>query len=223
MHTGLAKSDEKIEEAKRDVAEANRQAEIALLKQEEIRKENIKLSTRLNESIAESRSKQTELAEAQERLAGTQGELAEAQRKQAEAEGHLRLTLEDVHKRQQPRSLTAIERRKLIELLRGGAGSHIDIYSTIGVDDGAAYAEQIAEVFRLAGWQTEGARQNNITVTQIGINLFVNDAANAPPSAKILLNAFKDVGVNVRGVENKSFPAGTLTLWIGSKELAPSI
>lgn len=206
-------SDLKIEEARANAATANE-------KTVKISQENIKLRTDLETATAQTRSRQSELAVEQQKLAETQKQLAEAEQKRAEAQLTLEKTLEEVRRRQKPRTLSAEQRSKLIEILKANQKGEVEITCVMGDGEGYAFATEIDGLLKTAGWTITGGG-----VTQAvynggnpkGAGIIIHSQETAPPYAAILQQAFNDVGYPIAGALDSSVPEGKIKFIIGNK------
>lgn len=175
---GLATADVRI-------AQANEQAQNAIAAAAEAR-------AKQGELALEYRAKQTELADAQTKLVEEQKVLADAQRKQAEAELALRKTLEEVGKRQGPRTLTQTQRAEIISSLKAydelmkawltrllrpddrklfeslQKQKRVTIV-TLDAAEASNYASQLNEAILAAGWETVVVSGRSQVPTVFGI------------------------------------------------------
>lgn len=208
--------DVKIEEARADSAKANKETE-------KLAQENIKLRTDLESATAEARSRQSELTVEQQKLAKAQQKLAEAEQKRAEAQLALEKTLEEVRKRQMPRTLTPEQRTRLLEKLRSVPHGKISIGCVLGDGEGYAFAAELDGLLKAAGWTiadggiNHGVYTGNPKGNPKGTIIVVRDAKTAPKYAVMLQQAFAEVGLPMAGEENPKLPEGEVVLIIGNK------
>jgi len=206
-------SDLKIEEARAVAATANE-------KTAKLSQGNIKLRTDLETATAETRSRQSELAVEQQKLAETQKQLAEAEQKRAEAQLTLEKTLDEVRRRQSPRTLTAEQRSKLIEILKENQKGEIEITCVMGDGEGYAFATEIDGLLKAAGWTIIGGGVSQAVYSggnPKGAGIIVRSQESAPNYAIILQQAFSEVGYPIAGAIDSSLPEGKVKLLIGNK------
>lgn len=216
---GAARANEELAKANERIAEAKADAAKATAETERLTQENLKLSLRLEQSIHESRDKQRELAEAQQRLADAQERLAKAQQRQAEAELALQKALEEVRRRQQPRTLSSDQRIKLIEALKTvPEKGPVTIVCPLGDAESTAFATEIDSTLKAAGWPSKGVDQAVYTGgLPVGFGIVVKDTKLAPRYAAYLQDAFAAAGVPAGRAEDAKAPEGSVTILIGIK------
>jgi len=206
-------ADVKIEEARASAAKANE--ETATLSQK-----NIKLRTDLESATAESRSRQSELTVEQQKLTKAQKELAEAEQKRAEAQLALEKILEEVRRRQMPRTLSPGQRTRLIELLRASPKGEIEITCVMGDGEGYAFATELDGLLKAAGWNISGGGVTQAVYSggnPKGAGIIVRNPQTAPHYAASLQKAFSDAGYPIAGAENPQLPEGKVVLLVGNK------
>lgn len=226
--TGEARTEEAkrgAEEARKQAADALRDAGIANEKAgnaneraSKLERDNLQLRTDLENATAESRTKQAELAKEQTKLASEQGKTAKAQRAADEAQLALKKHLEEEIERRKPRQITLQQRARLVEILSAGPKGSVDIECVLGDGEGLAFANQIDEVLKAAGWTTTGVSQGVFTPTNpAGAGILVHSGRTAPPYAGALQHAFGSVGLPLGGLEQGQLPEGKVQILVGVK------
>jgi len=103
-----------------------------------------------------------------------------------------------------PRRLTAEQRASLIGALRlANPKGLVTVNCVLGDGEGFAFASEIDDVLKAAGWPTTGVNQGVYAggANPVGFGIVVRSAAEAPPYASALLNAFTVAGVPLAGAE----------------------
>ncbi len=118
---------------------------------------------------------QTALGDTQTELQRTRAELEEARR---------------------PRSLTGEQRVRFIATLRHGPASRVDITTVSGDDESYAFGTQIATALREAGWDPHHDLFE-IGMGPRGVIVSVHDQNHISNSARVLVNALEQAGVQV--------------------------
>jgi hypothetical protein len=159
------------------------------------------------ERATEERKRQEEEANRQR-----SAEIAEANRKAAEA----RAQAEQLRQEAAPRALSPTERHQISAFLVGKPVGAFVIKATIIAADARAYGEQIADVFRAAGWTVtiQNAMFGGPNIT--GLWITVKNGNAAPPAAGVLRHALAAGGITVRGEYDPSMP-DEVWLSIGGK------
>lgn len=212
---GLAKAHAEIEAAKvsaakanKEAAEANKQAQGAVLAQEELRQENLKLTTRLNETVIHVQSTKTALVSAQQSLA-KQATRQSIQGHQISQQGH----------QIQPRSLTAQQQQQLLTMLQSGPTGPVQVNCLSGDVEALSFAIQLSNLLEKAGWQTGGVTQVVMPGVPIGLAIMVRNVQTAPPYAAKLQQSMDSLGYPAPGIVMSGMPERTVTLFVGTKPL----
>lgn len=206
-------ADLEIGEARRDVANARKETV-------KLRQGNIKLRIDLEAASVDAKSKQSELTAKQQKLAKAHQSLAEAEQKRAEAQLALAKTLEEVRRRQMPRTLTRVQRTRLIETLRSGPRGVVAVECVMGDLEGYAFARELAGVFLATGWAIENNRIVNRQfrgANPRGTNIVVRNPKACPMHAMALQQAFAHIKFPLSGMEDPELPEGRVVLQIGLK------
>jgi len=207
-------ADVKIEEARANAARANAETE-------RLAQGNLRLRTDLESATAEARAKQSELTVEQQKLAQAQQRLAEAEQKRAEAQLALEKTLEEVRRRQMPRTLSPDQRARLVEILRMGSKGEIEITCVLGDAEGFAFATELDGLLKAAGWTVGGGGVNQAVYTggnPKGAGIVIRNARAVPPHAIALQQSFGAIGFPMGAAENPELPEGKIVLLIGNKQ-----
>lgn len=203
----------KIEEAQEVAAKANKEAE-------QISHDNIILRKDLETATAETRSKQTELTIEQQKLATAQQHQAEAEQKRAETQLTLEKTLEEIRKKQMPRTLTSEQRSQFLSLLSNYTKGEIEIVCVLGDAEGYALATEIDGLLKAAQWKIIGDGVTQVVYTggnPVGIGIIVKSVLTAPTYATILHKVFQNIGFPVGRMEDPTLPDGKVVLIVGNK------
>ncbi len=206
-------SDVKTEEARASAAKANE-------KTATLSHENIKLRTDLESATAESRSKQAELTVEQQKLIKAQQQLAEAEQNRADAQLSLEKILEEVRRRQMPRTLSPEQRTRLIEHLKASPKGEIEITCIMGDAEGYAFATELDGLLKAAGWNIIGGGVAQAVYSggnPKGAGIIIRRMQTAPHYVAILQKAFSDAGYPMSGAENSELQEGKVVLLIGNK------
>jgi hypothetical protein len=127
-------------------------------------------------------------------------------------------SLGDIQEANSPCRLMPEQRQKILAFLENQAKGVLVISANITASDSRAYADQIAEVFRTAGWSV---RVDNAIITGPNIQglwITVKDGRAPPISAGILHYALAAGGITTRGEYDPSIGDASEThLSIGSK------
>jgi len=140
-------------------------------------------------------------------------EIAEANRRAAEAEAQTR----QLQQQAAPRALSQVERNRITAFLAGKPAGAFVVKASVVAPDARAYADEIATLFRTAGWDV---RVDNAMFTGTGITglwITVQNGRAAPPAAGVLQGALAAGGLHVRGVEDASREANDIWLSVGAK------
>jgi hypothetical protein len=162
-------------------------------------------------------------------IAGASKEGLEAERRQA-IEGDLRAQLEQANQRARelaerpategqtpPRSITAAQRAKFIDLLEFSPKGPVRVNVMSGVDaETTAYARQIHEMVASAGYEAGDA----IGVKaggQIPEGVFMVVGHTKHPFAGAMQQAFSMIGINATGLIDDSIPGDEVRVEVGQK------
>lgn len=155
-------------------------------------------------------------AAANERTVKLELEAAQQREKAAKAEREL-LELQD---RIKPRRLSEANRVALIRALRqANPKGLVTLNCVLGDGEGFAFATQIDDVLKAAGWTTTGVNQGVYGggANPIGFGIVVHSAATTPPHAGSLQSAFTAAGFPLNGVEQPAIQEGLVVLLVGNK------
>ncbi|HEX6442757.1 MAG TPA: hypothetical protein VF007_11260 [Stellaceae bacterium] len=111
---------------------------------------------------------------------------------------------------------------KLSEYLRQFGSARIVVSCLPNDVEAFGYANQIANILRAAGWDAHGPEETTIfgNAQAMGVVLYVRPGTQAPPAAKILLDAFARFNIPYKaGISpNEAIPdPATVELFIGHK------
>jgi hypothetical protein len=141
-------------------------------------------------------------------------DLAKQQEKTAIAEK----SLEDLKETMRPRRLTEEQTATLVKLLSGEPNGLVSISCVMGDGEGSAFANQISEVLKLAGWPPPGVMQVAYGGGDpVGFGILVKNAITAPLYAARIQQAFFSIGLPVAGVQKSELPDGTVQIVVGRK------
>lgn len=155
-------------------------------------------------------------ASAKERTVKLELEAAQQREKAANAERELF----EVKNQIKPRRLDAVQRASLIVALsQANPKGLVTVNCVLGDGEGFAFASQIDDVLKAAGWPTTGVNQGVYAggANPVGFGILVRSAAKAPPHAGALQHAFTAAGMPLAGAEQSSIDEGTVILLIGNK------
>lgn len=124
---------------------------------------------------------------------------------QGEKEVEMRRRLDEAEERLRHRSLTAEQRTRLIELLRGEPKGSIRVLTTQGDKESIAFGEEMAGVLREAGWTVEGHGVTLVAgvIFEPGLHLYIRNSKNNPARAGSLQRALKSIGFPADGFANE--------------------
>jgi hypothetical protein len=166
---------------------------------------------------AEGTAKATAVAaEANERAAKLELETARQKEKAAIAERQLLELQEKIR----PRRLTEAAIRALSAAFRGASPKGlVTIQAVLGDGEGAAFANQLNDVLKAAGWSTSGVSLAAFVggPNPTGVRIVVKSVATAPPYAAVLQQAFERGGLPVDGAVDSSAAEGVVLLLVGNK------
>lgn len=185
---------------------------------QELENKNLKLRTDLENATAESRSKQTELAQEQTKLAEEQRATAKAQAEAAKAQLALKKYLDEVAERQKPRELTAEQAAQLFERLNASPVKGRVKAECLSTDEESCrFATILSNILEKAGWPTGGVTKVTIPLHIVGVNIWVHSVPTAPPHAAILQQILTSVRLPAEGEEKSGVPEGEMRLFVGVK------
>ncbi len=131
--------------------------------------------------------------------------------------------IETLREKNRTRSIAPDVAEKLADYLRQ-AGAHRVVVSCLPDDlEAFTYANQLANVLRLAGWEALGPEKTTIfgEAPAIGIRLYVRSTASAPPeTGKILTDAFTRFNIPYQSgiTPSDAIPdPATVELFVGPK------
>ena len=155
-------------------------------------------------------------AAANERTVRLELETALQRERAAKAERELL----EVQERIKPRRLTDATRQALVgALTKANSKGLVTVNCVLGDGEGFAFATQLDEALRTAGWPTMGVNQGvyGSGSNPVGFGIVVRASATAPPYAASLQRAFTDAGFPLAGAEQSALPEGSVVLLIGNK------
>lgn len=150
----------------------------------------------------------------QARIAEAEAQAAEANKK-AEEERLARVKIEE---RLAPRRLTLDRLRRFLDILRKGPKGPVDIQFAANDAEASAFASQIRDALRNAGWDAHITAAFVSVESLQGLVVTVYNADRAPVHVAVLKNALEQVGfpVSVRP-SDQSVPEGIVRLFVGQK------
>ena len=178
-------------------------------------------------STAEANMKAAEAAEGTARAAAdaaaanertVRPELETAQQRERAANAERELL--EVQERIRPRRLNEATRAALVAALRqANPKGLVTVNCVLGDGEGFAFATQVDEALKAAGWPTTGVNQGVYGggANPVGFGVVVRSAATAPPYAAALKRAISTAGIPVGGAQNAELPEGAVVLLIGNK------
>ena len=131
-----------------------------------------------------------------------------------------RLARVKIEERIAPRRLANAQRSALVTALKQSSlKGLIDVVCVLGDGDGFAFATQLDEALKAAGWPTTGVNQAAFGggANPVGFGIVVHAEASAPTYAAALQGAFKSAGMDIAGAVNPNIPERTVQLLIGNK------
>jgi hypothetical protein len=124
--------------------------------------------------------------------------------------------LRDVPAQHRARTLTLEQVQALIPRLRVGPKGKVQI-EVLGDDlEADQFGEQFYEVLMIAGWSLEGFAQVLLTVPPVGLQLGASPAG-MPPHGAFLLQALRDVGLDVSYTDPIRGPEELVHLVVGAQ------
>ena len=170
------------------------------------------LSRRLGK-VKDAQSAQ-EKAVSDERMLALDKEVAEARTKQAEAER----ALLELQERMKPRHLTPEQRARLLEILKATTKGNIKVSCAVSNEESCAFAVELANLLKAAGWSVTGVGQLVKGGKQAGIFLRRRSIEVEPTSVDVLLTAFSTIGFPLEmEIDGKIREGVGLQLAVGAK------
>jgi hypothetical protein len=168
-------------------------------------------ATNANKDLAGLQKSASDAKAAQQRV---EIDLAKQQEKTAIAEKGL----EDLRQTVRPRRLTPEQEAALVKFLSGEPNGTVSINFAIGDGEANAFANQISDVLKLAGWPPASVMQVAYGGGEpIGFGIIVKNAMTAPPFATRIGQAFFSIGIPMAGVQNPELAEGTVLIVVGRK------
>lgn len=174
-------------------------------------------------TAAEQKQFETEqlLKSANARIAGLQDRLKKAEKKQATAEAALRKS--KLHQKTapaatvptaapKPAALKARFREQLLKGLAQHPEGIVDIYAIQKDSRSKQLAEELNELFRQAGWTTNGVSLSTFSERPEGLTLALHSQDTAPSCASTLQTVFSKLGLAVPIRINSKYPEWSLAL-----------
>jgi hypothetical protein len=185
------------------------------------------ITAEANQKAAEANQKAAEAAKgtaiavadasaAKERTVKLELETVQQREKTAKAERELF----ELKEKLKPRQLSDASRLSLIAALAlSNPKGLVKIQCISGDNEGIAYANQMNEALKTAGWPTT---EINAPLyiggsNPIGFGIAVHSKATTPQYAVALQRAFINAGINLGGIESDEIPEGEVWLMIGNK------
>jgi hypothetical protein len=197
-----ADANARIEEAKKEAAEAN------------------KTSKQLDADLTVEKGKvavlQKDASKAKEAQQKVEVTLAQEQTRAAKAEKDLL----ELQRRIQPRTLSTEQKSRLGLLLSSSVKAKVQVWTLMGDDEARDFAQEIIDVFNASGWPPiQGMNLRMSTRTSpVGMVMGIHDSANVPPSAVAIQQAFFAVGLSMPGIIDSHVPAGEIQIMVGRKQ-----
>lgn len=155
-------------------------------------------------------------AAANERTVKLELETAQQRERAARAERELL----ELQERVKPRRLTDAGRVALVAALKqANPKGLVTVNCVLGDGEGFAFATQLDDALKAAGWPTTGVNQGVYGggANPIGFGIVVHSAATAPPHAAALQQAFTTAGFPLADAEQAAIPKDNVVLLIGNK------
>ena len=153
---------------------------------------------------------------AKERTVKLELETVQQREKTAKAERELF----ELKEKLKPRQLSDDSRLSLIAALAlTNPKGLVTIECVSGDNEGIAYANQLNEALKEAGWPTTKIRAP-LQIggsNPVGFGIVVHSKATTPQYAVALLFAFKNAGINIGFIESDTIPEEEVVLMIGNK------
>ena len=165
-------------------------------------------SRRLN-SDANQRIAEVELQSARLRNENSQLQL------EIERERIQRLRLEEAVA---PRRLDEDQRHAISEFLSDHPSESIDMYVSIGTDDGVPFAQDIATAFQSGGWTIDSTGQLvGFGNAARGVSVVVTDWGTAPHRAEVAAQALEHGGLEVNRLSDADSPGDRVRIVVSPK------
>lgn len=124
----------------------------------------------------------------------------------------------ELQERVKPRSLTAEESARLKEMLEKGLKGYVVINCILGDSESTAFANELNEVLKAAGWQTSDVRPSVYGPTlPNAVQVRVHAGSPIPVHALSLLKAMQAVSILSAGVPKEEIQKGVVELVVGTK------
>lgn len=155
-----------------------------------------------------------ETGAANERVVKVELEAAQQRERAARAEKDLL----ELQERIKPRRISADQRERLIAALRNLPKGPVIVTCVLGDGEAIAFANQIVDSLKSAGWPVDGVNQVVYTPNNpVGFFVRVRSAANAPPYAGALQQAFNSVEIRLDGQQVPTLSEGVVEIVVGNK------
>ncbi len=128
----------------------------------------------------------------------------------------LREDFEKFKNQAQPRTLSEVQRKAIIEALKSGPTRELVIESVMGDQEAFAFATILRPTIELGGWKVTGFRAVILQKPLHGLEIVVRSEP-PPDSANELFRALRQAGLNVQGNLLPSQEDGIVHLRVGSK------
>ena len=153
-------------------------------------------------------------AAANERTSRLELESARQRERAARAEKDLL----ELQERLRHRRIVGEQRERLIATLRNIPKGPVSLTCVLGDGEGIAFANDVVEVLRAAGWEVDGVNQGAFTPTNpVGFFVRVRSAVNAPPYIRALLEAFNSTGIRLDAAEVPTMAENVVAIVVGNK------
>lgn len=195
-----------------------------LLKATELEKEQQIADTNHLAAVANERSKKLEVTAEQARTeqkvleSKIESQRTENLRLQAHVE-QAQLENLKLQTRVASRRLTQQQKDKLKASLSRFPSQSVKVAVFIGTDDGMPFSIDLVEAISAAGWKAEHTGQTTFGGDVRGLALLVKDTSHAPLVAKMLQDAFQEIGMEAQGVNDPSMEPNAVVIFIAPKIL----
>lgn len=159
-----------------------------------------------SDALAEQQRVQTELSAQQGRTANLEKEAADANVK------YLQLL-----KQVSPRTLTAEQRKELLKILKANPKGGAGVWGLTGIPETLIFAEEIATVFRDAGWQVNFNDFFQIGGGRLPDGLIVDARSDDNPLAIVVRQAFETIGLSVQRKTDLALSENEVRITVGTK------
>lgn len=183
---------------------------------------NATAQARIEEAKAEAAKANEGLSKANAEIIGAKKRTAEISLK-VEEESKKRLEAErarlELQARVQPRYLTAKKESEFIAALRvSPVKGNVRLNCILGDTEGNAFAGQISDMLKKAGWHSAGVSQSVYTTPYPkGAFITISDPQNPPAHAEVLRNIFLLFGIELTRQVNKTLEPDFVGIRIGYK------